>query len=77
MLHLPPKHETLWGQEVGFNAYLTPAPGKDNIRKREKAQALTRQEAGWVREAVLKLLIKETSLSHAQSTSHSLCHYCD
>ena len=48
------------------------------------AQVLTRQEAGWAREAVLKVYRKENSLTLARkqthisrSTSHSLRNYSD
>jgi len=50
----------------------------------KQAQVLTGQEAGWAREAVLKLQRKENSLSLAmnqtpipRSTSHSLCYYSE
>jgi len=92
VLHLAPHQENIWG-EVG----MIPCKFKPCTRWRlavcfrhvtlwrgKQVQVLSRQEAVWVRQAVLKIKRKETSLSLAwnqtptpRSTSHSLCHYSD
>jgi hypothetical protein len=77
------------GQEVWFHAYLNLAPGggqrfASNTCDITKAQVLSRQEAGWARQAVLKIKRKEKSVSLARNqtstprtTSHSLCYYSE